>query len=97
MDSITTMDDVASLALAPSRDRLAGVGQMLAMRVLDGYWTLEQLDQPSASHQAANTWRARNRLPPIEHSNLAREWIAAHPEQWDALLRSKLRDELEGS
>jgi hypothetical protein len=71
-------------------------GQMLARCVLDGYWTLEQLDQPSASHNVANAWRVAHKLSPIEYRNLARDWIAAHPTEWDLLLRSKLRDEIEG-
>jgi len=117
MELPTTMDDlVASAATIDisvvslgeevvTRSRLErGVtnwGQRAAMAVLDGYWTLEQLDlchQPGTgakcSRCAANAWRLRQGLPPIKHCNFAREWIAANHEQWEALLRAKLRDEI---
>ena len=73
--------------------------QRAAMGVLDGYWTLEQLDGCTSpcncSRCEANAWRVANRLPPLDPvPNLAREWIASHPEQWEALLRSRLADEI---
>jgi hypothetical protein len=74
-------------------------GKRAAMGVLDGYWTLERMDQchqPGAqcSRCEANAWRVANGLTPDLYRNPAREWIAAHPEQWEALLRSRLADEI---
>lgn len=74
--------------------RSADVGLQLAIGVLRGRWTLEHLDQPSQSHIVASRWREAHELPVIPHRNLAREWIDAHPHQWDALLRAELQREL---
>ena len=102
---VTAVSIGGDVVLPFSQSRLerlqTGVGKRLAMGVLDGYWTLEQLDgctspcnRSYCSRCEDNAWRVANRLPPLVHSNSAREWIAAHPEQWEALLRSRLADEI---
>lgn len=70
------------------------VGQQLALGVLRGRWSLEHLDKTCSSELIANNWRAAQNLPTIPHRNLAREWIAAHPREWDALLRAELQQEI---
>lgn len=70
------------------------VGQQLALGVLRGRWDLEHLDKPGQSQIVANKWRASHDLPTVPHRNLAREWIAAHPREWDALLRAELQQEI---
>lgn len=80
-------------------------GRLLARYALQGLITLEALDQPTTIWQAMEADRravnARaQRLgrgpafpPPPEWRNLAREWIAAHPKEWEEMLRNTLAQE----
>lgn len=80
-------------------------GRLLARYALQGLITLESLDQPTTIWQAIEAdRRAANarahRLgrgpafpPPPEWRNLAREWIAAHPKEWEEMLRNTLAQE----
>lgn len=81
------------------------VGRLLAVMVLQGLLTLEQLDHPSTGWQqieadraAANSRAKRLGIPqpyplPPQWRNLAREWIAANPTAWQALLTQHLEAE----
>lgn len=84
-------------------------GRLLARYALQGLITLEALDSPTANWKALEADRrvANNRAqrqgrgfafpPPLAWRNLAREWIAAHPQEWEALLRDTLAREETGS
>jgi hypothetical protein len=65
-------------------------GQSLALAALRGLWPLEALDHPP---RAPNDVRSINVRPGTPYRNLAREWIAANPQQWDALLKQHLNAE----
>ena len=65
-------------------------GQSLALGALRGLWPLEALDHPP---RAPNDVRSINVRPDTPYRNLAREWIAANPTQWDALLKQHLNAE----
>jgi len=81
------------------------IGRLLAVMVLQGLYSLEQLDHPSqgwqqieADRAAANSRAKRLGLPspypnPPPWRNLAREWIAANPAAWQALLTQHLNAE----
>jgi hypothetical protein len=87
----------------------ATFGRMLAQFALNGRFTLEDLDAPSsvlhftmleADRQAANSRAVRRGHRPVFGSaipwrNLAREWIAAHPAEWQSLLMRSLDQEEE--
>ena len=87
-----------------SRDNSA-LGRLLATFCLQGLISLEDLDSPSsgwealeAARAAANRRAMRTKLPPpyfpgLPWRNLAREWIAAHPAEWEAMLIKTLNDE----
>lgn len=80
------------------------VGRLLARGALKGRWTIDQLDQPSAGCeallQAQQRWREKamrnGKVPPekVEHRNLGREWVEAHPREWEELMREALNEEL---
>jgi hypothetical protein len=65
-------------------------GQLLAIGTLKGLWTLEHFDHPP---RVPNDVRPVNVRNPAPYRNLAREWIAANPQQWDALLKQHLNAE----
>lgn len=83
----------------------ADLGRLLAVMVLQGRLSLEDLDNPSeqwlaleADRRHANSRAQRDKLPipyPIGYPwrNLARDWISAHPAEWQALLRHYLEQE----
>lgn len=85
----------------------AALGRLLATFCLQGLISLEDLDNPSAGWQELETARSlANRYamrtktpmpyPPGQpHRNLAREWIAAHPAEWEAMLIKTLNEEPE--
>lgn len=73
------------------------LGRPLALGTLRGLWTLEDFDRPSPGVRsqlpgAAKARRGRS-LPPPEHRNLAREWIAANDREWNETLRLSLETE----
>lgn len=72
-----------------SRGMLA-TGQSLALGALRGLWSLEALDHPP---RVPNDVRSINVRNPATYRNLARDWIAANPTQWDALLKQHLNAE----
>jgi hypothetical protein len=65
-------------------------GRTLAICSLRGLWPLEALDSPPRVPQDIRSINVRN---PAPHRNLAREWIAANPTEWDALLKAHLNAE----
>ena len=65
-------------------------GQSLALAALRGLWPLDALDHPP---RVPNDVRSINVRPGTPYRNLAREWIAANPTQWDALLKQHLNAE----
>jgi hypothetical protein len=65
-------------------------GQTLAIGAMRGLWPLEALDLPPRVPHDIRSINVRN---PAPHRNLAREWIAANPTQWDALLKAHLNAE----
>lgn len=73
------------------------IGKLLALGSLRGLWTLEDLDRPSATTAAMRSAMERAAVQRISaitpYRNLAREWIAAHPAQWDEALRQSLEAE----
>ncbi len=80
-------------------------GQLLARYALQGLITLEALDAPTANWNALEADRrvANSRAqrqgrglvfpPPAPWRNLAREWIASHPQEWESMLRDTLARE----
>jgi hypothetical protein len=72
-----------------SRGMLA-TGQSLALGALRGLWPLDALDTPP---RIPNDVRSINVRNPAPYRNLARDWIAANPTQWDALLKQHLEAE----
>lgn len=80
-------------------------GRLLARYALQGLITLEALDVPTANWNALEADRrvANNRAqrqgrgpvfpPPGEWRNLAREWIANNPTEWESMLRDTLSRE----
>lgn len=83
------------------------IGRLLAVMVLQGLLALEDLDQPpdgigwseiEASRRYLNSRALRLKLPPSHPPgnpwrNLARDWITAHPSDWNALLKEHLEQE----
>ena len=81
------------------------LGRLLAVMVLQGRFSLEDLDQPSeqwlcleADRRHAISRAQRMKLTPpyppgTPWRNLAREWIAAHPNEWQTLLQHYLEQE----
>lgn len=65
-------------------------GLSLARGVAAGQWTLQALDKPPCGAQQA---RSVNVRPAAPYRNLAREWIAANPEQWRVLQERAYSDE----
>ena len=62
-------------------------GQTLALGAMRGLWPLEALDlAPRVPHDI----RSINVRNPAPHRNLAREWIAANPREWDLMMRESL-------
>jgi hypothetical protein len=94
---MTTLNPVDQLWVQP--------GRQLAIGVLRGYWTLEQLDEPSAHwvlnerdravSNARRTSTKRFSAWTVGHPyrNLARDWIETHPDQFNALLQQELERE----
>lgn len=72
-----------------SRGMLA-TGQSLALGALRGLWPLDALDTPP---RIPNDVRSINVRNPAPYRNLARDWIAANPTQWDAMLKQHLEAE----
>lgn len=80
-------------------------GRLLARYALRGLVNLEALDSPTASWNALEADRrvANNRaqrqgraavFPPSNNwRNLAREWIASNPAEWESMLRDTLARE----
>jgi len=78
------------------------VGRLLARYALQGLITLEDLDTPppgwsrlEADRAAANARSQRTARRPVyppaqPWRNLAREWIEAHPREWEAMVRDAL-------
>lgn len=75
------------------------IGRMLAMGVLDGRWSIEDLDTPTqtsvaveadrrtAISRAQRTGQGAPFPAPKPHRNLATEWINTHPEEWLAAIQ----------
>jgi hypothetical protein len=65
------------------------VGLLLASMVAKGLCSLEQLDQPSVGWRqqlaAMEKSAALRGATPPTWTNQAREWIQAHPAEWEAL------------
>lgn len=84
-------------------------GRLLARYALQGLITLEALDAPTPNWNALEADRrvAIGRAqrqgrgpvypPPCDWRNLAREWIARNPAEWEAMLRDTLAREDAGS
>lgn len=67
------------------------VGRVLAIGVLTGRWTLENLDRRRADIQRQMERAATDRREPVTpHRNLAREWIDANQKKWCDLLEQHL-------
>ncbi len=66
------------------------VGRTLALGVLRGLWTLENLDHPPRVPQDPRSINIRPKEP---FRNLAREWIAANPREWEIMQRDALEAE----
>lgn len=85
------------------------IGRLLARYALQGLITLEALDSPTHTWNALEADRrvANNRTqrqgrgaafpPPVAWRNLAREWIAQNPSEWESMLRDTLARESAGS
>lgn len=65
-------------------------GRTLALCSLRGLWPLEALDR--APRQAQDV-RSINVRPGTPYRNLAREWIAANPREWELMMRDSLNAE----
>jgi hypothetical protein len=78
-----------SLADSLARGSIS-TGLTLALGTLRGLWTLEALDRPPLSPSDV---RSLNVRPVAPYRNLAREWIAANPTQWNAMLKEHLNAE----
>ena len=76
---MTQFDSMAQGALA--------TGRTLALCSLRGLWLLEALDNPPRAPQDV---RSINVRPGTPHRNLAREWIAANPKEWELMMRDSL-------
>jgi hypothetical protein len=73
------------------------IGRLLVEQSLRGRWRIEEFDQPPpAARELLKTAQREaikaNRQPPVWR-NLAREWMAANPYEWDQLLRQSLDTE----
>ena len=69
---------------------LPNPGLVLALGALRGLWTLENLDHPP---RVPNDPRSINVRPKEPFRNLAREWIAANPREWEIMQRDALDNE----
>ena len=80
------------------------IGRFLAVGTLAGRWTLETFDKPSGQTAVLERDRVLSHgcggLGPVmrypeapAHRNLAREWIAANPREWEALMSAALEQE----
>lgn len=71
------------------RQAFSGVGPLLAGMVAKGLVTVEQLDVPTprwmAEYDLMAQYRAMAGKPTPEWQNPARQWIEAHPGDWQAL------------
>ncbi len=73
------------------------IGKLLALGTLRELWTLEQLDQPPP--HTREMWvdierAARKRgEDPAPYRNLAREYMAACPAEWNEILRESVEKE----
>lgn len=65
-------------------------GRLLAIGSLKGYWTLEQFDKPFRLPHDVHSINVRSDTP---RRNLAREWIAANPKEWELMMRDSLEAE----
>ncbi len=65
-------------------------GRTLALGTLRGLWTLEQFDHPPRMPHDIRSINVRN---PAPWRNLAREWIAANPKEWELMMRDSLNAE----
>ena len=65
-------------------------GRTLALGAMRGLWPLEALDNPP---RAPHDVRSINVRPGPPHRNLAREWIAANPREWELMMRDSLNAE----
>lgn len=65
-------------------------GRTLAIGTLRGLWTLEALDRLPRRELDIRSINVPNRAP---HRNLAREWIAANPKEWEIMLKEALHAE----
>ena len=80
------------------------VGRLLAIGTLKGLWTLETFDKPSGhtamlerdrvlSHGCGGFGPVMRYPEAPPHRNLAREWIEANQQEWQALLSAALEQE----
>jgi hypothetical protein len=80
------------------------IGRFLAVGTLKGMWTLETFDKPSGqtavverdrvlSHGCGGFGPAMPYPEAPPHRNLAREWIEANQQEWQALLSEALEKE----
>jgi len=82
------------------------IGRFLAVGTLKGLWTLETFDKPSGrthtdmlerdrvlSHGCGGLGPAMRYPEAPPHRNLAREWIEANQQEWQALLSAALEQE----
>ena len=76
---MTQFDSMAQGALT--------TGRTLALGAMRGLWPLEALDNPPRSPQDVRSINVRT---PAPHRNLAREWIAANPKEWELMMRDSL-------
>lgn len=81
------------------------IGRLLAIGVLQGRWSLEDLDNPTqswlqleADRRSLNSQASRGGYglpypPPASYRNLAREWIDANPADWEDLFNQFANNE----
>lgn len=69
---------------------LPNPGLVLALGALRGLWSLEALDHPP---RIPSDPRSINVRPKEPYRNLAREWIAANPREWEIMQRNSLEAE----
>ena len=65
-------------------------GRMLAIGILKGYWTLEQLEQPKRRPHDVRSINIPEKGPYV---SLARKWIDANPKEWELMMRDSLNAE----
>lgn len=73
------------------------LSKALALGILRGLWTLDDLDQPPPGYRELRMAMERAAIkrsqPPAPYRNLAREWIDTNRRQWDELLQQSLEAE----